>query len=168
MSYYSRKNNYLEDASLEVFLEKCRIVIIKELCVDALISIKPEYVAKIVAGEKTFEFRKRIFKQNVNKVFIYSSAPEKKIVGYFKWRGALCGTPDEVWKKTFKNAGVNITRYNEYFKNRSIAYAIDLSSLYLFDEGISLEMYDGFRPPQSYCYFKNKDQIVYEKLCGMV
>ena len=45
------------------------------------LSIKPEYVAEIKAGRKRFEYRKAIFKQKVEKVYIYGSAPVSKVVG---------------------------------------------------------------------------------------
>ena len=35
---------------------------------NAILSIKPEYVAEIKAGRKRFEFRKAIFKEPVGKV----------------------------------------------------------------------------------------------------
>ena len=37
---------------------------------NLLISIKPEFVNKILANEKLYEFRKSIFKQKVDKIFI--------------------------------------------------------------------------------------------------
>ena len=45
---------------------------------NLLISIKPEFVNKILANEKLYEFRKSIFKQKVDKIFIYSTYPVKK------------------------------------------------------------------------------------------
>ncbi|MDR3223832.1 MAG: hypothetical protein LBT66_08920 [Methanobrevibacter sp.] len=51
---------------------------------NVLISIKPNYVEKIVSKEKTYELRRTIFKKEVKKAFIYSTYPEKKIIGYFR------------------------------------------------------------------------------------
>ena len=48
---------------------------------NAILSIKPEYVAEIKAGRKRFEFRKAIFKEPVGKVYIYASAPVSMVVG---------------------------------------------------------------------------------------
>ncbi|HET6989695.1 MAG TPA: ASCH domain-containing protein, partial [Bacteroidia bacterium] len=50
---------------------------------NVLLSIKPKYAKAIIDGKKKVEFRKLPFKLNVNKVYIYSSAPEQKIIGYF-------------------------------------------------------------------------------------
>ena len=51
---------------------------------NVILSIKPEYVAEIKAGRKCFEFRKTIFKEKVEKVYIYASSPVSKVVGEFQ------------------------------------------------------------------------------------
>jgi type I restriction enzyme S subunit len=50
-----------------------------------LLSIKPQYVDEIVKGNKKYEFRKKIFKKKdeVQEIYIYSTSPVKKIIGYF-------------------------------------------------------------------------------------
>ena len=136
--------------------------------VDALISIRPEYVARIVNREKIYEFRKRTFKKSVGRVFIYSSAPEKKIVGYFDWDGAIVGAVDSVWEQTRKYAGIDKNAYKAYFGNAECAYAIKLNLLHLFEEPVDPWRFQGFRPPQSYCYFGGRDRELYEKLCNLV
>ncbi len=52
---------------------------------NVLLSIKPKYVNEIINGNKRYEFRKVIFRnRNVTTVYIYSSSPEKQIVGSFE------------------------------------------------------------------------------------
>ena len=46
-----------------------------------LMSIKPEYVNKIFDGTKRYEYRKKLCKQRIDKIIVYSSSPIKKIVG---------------------------------------------------------------------------------------
>jgi len=47
-----------------------------------LLSIKPKFADRIMAGSKKFEFRKVIFRQPaIDEIVIYSSSPVKKIVG---------------------------------------------------------------------------------------
>ena len=48
-----------------------------------LLSIKPEYASAIANGIKKVEFRKRIFSETVERAFVYSSSPVKKIIGSF-------------------------------------------------------------------------------------
>ena len=58
---------------------------IPEESTDVILSIKPKYVQSILSGEKQYEFRKAIFKnRTIDRVFIYSSAPVKRIVALFE------------------------------------------------------------------------------------
>ena len=47
-------------------------------------------------GRKRFEYRKAVFKQPVEKVLIYASAPVSKIVGEFEIADVVSGEPAEV------------------------------------------------------------------------
>jgi predicted transcriptional regulator len=65
-----------------------------------LLSINPQFVEKIINGEKKFEYRKRIFKRKVDTVIIYSTMPEGKIIGEFKVNRILKERPCELWSIT--------------------------------------------------------------------
>ena len=57
-----------------------------------LLSINPPYVDKIFNGEKKFEYRRAIFKDNsVDTIVIYSTSPIKKVVGEFKVKAEIGG-----------------------------------------------------------------------------
>ena len=45
-----------------------------------LLSIKPEYVNKIVAGKKKYEFRKFHCREDVDTIVIYATAPVKQVI----------------------------------------------------------------------------------------
>lgn len=45
-----------------------------------LLSIKPEYVYKILEGTKKYEFRKRIARKNSSYLLVYCTSPIKKVV----------------------------------------------------------------------------------------
>ena len=40
-----------------------------------ILSIKPQYCEEIFAGEKRFEYRRKIFKQSVDSVLVYATSP---------------------------------------------------------------------------------------------
>jgi len=125
------------------------------LAMDIIISIKPKYVRKIVLKEKKYEFRKVIFTKQPARIIIYSSAPEKIIVGHVKYNGYLFGRPEDVWSKTHHAAGISFKEFSSYFNNRSIAYAIDLKELEVYETPINPYSLDiNFRPPQSFMYYK--------------
>ena len=72
----------------------------------AMLSIRPEFVKKIMAGQKRFEFRKVLFRQPVSSVVVYATQPYGKVVGEFKIKNILRDNPEVVWKITQKSAGV--------------------------------------------------------------
>jgi len=135
---------------------------------DALVSIKPEFVRRILVGEKKYEYRKNIFKKDIQRIFVYSSSPEMRIVGYFDWAGTIFGNVNEVWEYTCDYAGIDANHYQKYFRNKEYAYALKIKKFIIFDEPINPWDYEGFKPPQSYCYTQNLKEELYEKLCSMV
>lgn len=115
------------------------------------LSIKPEYVAEIKAGRKRFEYRKAIFKQKVEKVYIYASAPVSKVVGEFEPVDVLQGKPDDIWEKTKKFSGITEDFFYEYFAGRDVAYAIVIQNLKMYDKPKELP----FHAPQSFRYIES-------------
>ena len=118
---------------------------------NLILSIKPEYVAEIVAGRKRFEFRKTIFKQKVEKVYIYSSAPVSEVVGEFLPVDILTGTPAEIWRQTKEYSGVTKQFYDEYFDGKTTAYAIVIQNLKMYETPKMLP----FHAPQSFRYIES-------------
>lgn len=120
-----------------------------------LLSIKPEFVDKIFAGTKKYEFRKSLFKNSeVRDVVIYASAPIKRVVGEFEIDGILSGDISEVWSITQKSAGITETFYKLYFQDRKIAHAIKIGRITKFKETKLLSDYNIKQAPQSFCYIK--------------
>lgn len=117
---------------------------------NAILSIKPEFVAEIAAGRKGFEFRKTIFKQRVEKVYIYASSPVSRIVGEFEPVDVVKGTPEEVWKQTKTRAGISRELFDAYYKGHETAYAIVIRNYVEYKEPKRLPK--GVTAPQSYCY----------------
>lgn len=124
---------------------------------NLLISIKPEFVGKILAYEKLYEFRKSIFKQNVEKVFIYSSYPVKKIVGCFEVGEIICESPIELWNSFSDVSGISEKDFFKYYEDSEEGFAIKIDNLQIFDEFIDMSQYEEFKAPQSFCYVENND-----------
>ena len=116
----------------------------------AILSIKPQYVEEIKKGRKRYEYRKSVFKQSVEKVYIYASAPVSRIIGEFEPVDILAGGTMEIWEKTKKCSGITEEFYREYYKGRSMAYAIEIKNLRIYE--FPLELPKGVHAPQSYCY----------------
>lgn len=119
-----------------------------------LLSIKPEYVEKIFNGEKKYEFRKVLFKnQEVEKVIVYSTMPVGKIVGEFEIDEVIKERPHKLWKITKKYSGVERSFYDAYYNGKEYAIAIKIKSTVLYDQPINpKEVFERFTAPQSFMY----------------
>jgi len=121
---------------------------------DVLLSIKPKYVKSIIEGEKRYEFRKAIFRnRSIHRVFIYSSAPVKRIVARFEISTILEDHPTAIWERVRDQAGIDEMEFFTYFAGRERGYAIGIGNLQEFDTPVNpREGNPGFVAPQSYCY----------------
>ena len=78
-----------------------------------LLSIKPEYSKNIFNGTKKYEFRKKLAKKSIDKIIVYSSSPEKQVIGEVKVLGTLSLNPSLLWETTKKEAGISRIKYGE-------------------------------------------------------
>jgi type I restriction enzyme S subunit len=124
---------------------------------NVLISIKPKYVEKIISKEKTFELRRSIFKKKVNKVIIYSTSPEKKIVGYFKSNDIIKNKPENIWKELSDKLGVDEKDFFDYFENKDEGFALRIEDLEVFKSPIETDKLENFKAPQSFKYLNEEE-----------
>lgn len=129
----------------------------KDTLTDVILSIKPIYANAILEGVKTVEFRKRIFKKNVDKIFIYSSSPTKMIVGYFNFSNIVEDTPENLWKTFQKVGGINRDDFFEYYKETEKGFGIVIKEVVKFEvEKDPIEFIENFTAPQSYVYLERE------------
>lgn len=119
-----------------------------------LLSIKPQFAEKIFSGEKRFEFRKAAFKDtSVTTVVLYVTRPVALIWGEFDLIGIESGSPDSVWDRTWRFAGISRDFYDAYYQGRSEAVALAIGDVRRFERDILPEtIIPKFSPPQSYMY----------------
>jgi len=123
---------------------------------DVLLSIKPKYVEEIIRGNKKYEFRKIIFKEDATRVFIYSSSPVKRIVGVFFIGEITRDTPQNLWAEFRDLSGIDEQEFFNYFTGKDEGYAIEIDDLKILDYPIDpKEHLSDFTPPQSFCYAPN-------------
>lgn len=122
-----------------------------------LLSIKPEFVNRIITGEKQFEYRKRVFKEDVDTVVVYSTKPVGKIIGEFTIDEIISDSPEKLWDKTKNYSGISKDSFMEYFTNKEKAFAFKIKDFIKYDEPINPKMLiENFVPPQSYMYLDDK------------
>jgi len=120
---------------------------------NILLSLKPKYAEAILSGKKRYEFRRAIFKQpSVKKAYIYSTAPIGKIVGSFTIDKVLVDSPQRIWQKCKKYAGITVEAFFAYYHGCEKAFAIKIRKVERFIPINPYSRIKNFRPPQSFCY----------------
>ena len=129
----------------------------KDTLTNVILSIKPIYAQAIIAGTKKVEFRKKIFKRRVEKIFIYSSMPKKKMIGYFTFSDIEEDTPFNLWTKFKEVGGISEKDFFEYYKNVEKGFSIKINEVVKFENEIVPEDFiEKFCAPQSYVYIEEK------------
>ena len=121
-----------------------------------LMSIKPEYVDKIFSGEKKYEYRKRLCKEKIDTIIVYSSSPIQKVVGELKIKQVLYDKKHVIWNKTNKYGGITKIKYDNYYENCGYVVAYEIEKAVLYNKPKDLKDYNLKAAPQSYVYIKNK------------
>jgi type I restriction enzyme S subunit len=132
---------------------------------NALLAIKPEFARKILSGEKSYEFRRTTFKDAtaVDFIYLYSSSPEKRIVGGFVSDRVVEGRPENLWELFGDTSGIeDRDRFMDYFDGTETGYAIQIDRAYEFDEPVDpKEVFDDFVPPVSFNYLgEDRSQVL--------
>jgi predicted transcriptional regulator len=124
-----------------------------------LLSIRPHFVDLIFAGTKTVELRRvkpRV--QAGDLVVVYASGATKGMVGAFEVVGVTAAAPSSIWRKYNGGSGLTKREFDSYFAEVSVGYAIRIGKFWKIQEPVPLKTLRkrraGFRPPQSYHYWK--------------
>ena len=117
-----------------------------------LLSVKPEYVYRILDKSKRYEFRHKLAKNNVDSIVIYATYPVMKVVGEVEVKGTITMSPTALWEKTKTYSGISREKYRQYFKNRKTASAYILGEIIQYDTPLSLESLGIKNAPQSFVY----------------
>lgn len=119
-----------------------------------IISINPEHVNNIINGTKKYEYRTKAAKKDVNKLIIYETTPIKKVVAEAEIVEVLALDPKALWEKTREYSGITKNFFDEYFKDRKVAYAYKLGKIKVYDEPKALTEFGLRVAPQSFAYAK--------------
>ncbi len=119
-----------------------------------LISINPEHVQNILTEIKKYEYRTRVAKSDIDSIIVYSTFPTKKVVAEVKIDEILRSTPEELWLLTYNQSGITKEYFDQYFKNRKVAYAYKLGEITVFDKPKELSDFGVTHAPQSYVYIR--------------
>lgn len=120
-----------------------------------LLSIKSKSVEKIFSGEKRVEFRKTGFSREIKHAVIYSTAPVKKIVGYFEVDFIYGDSPLNIWITHSRESGIDEEAYYKYYKGAKRHIVIGIKNPARI-EPVELSVLGMRKPPQTFCYLSDK------------
>lgn len=126
---------------------------------DVVLSIKPQYSSKILSGEKTVELRRRfpIKVPSGTLAFIYSTTPEKALVGCAEIASVTKERVSTMWRNLKGEACISKRDFDEYFIGQDFGFALRFSRVKPFKSAINLnalrDRFD-FEAPQSFLYAK--------------
>lgn len=119
---------------------------------NIILSIRPRYVKEIFEGRKQFEFRKKLCTEEIEKIYIYETAPVSAVVGEVEMKEKLTMPKDELWKVVEKSSGISREEFDNYFDGYAYASAYALGRATVFEKSKSLAEFGVGAAPQSFVY----------------
>lgn len=119
---------------------------------NIILPILPIYAEKILNGEKTYEYRKRLCVKDIKRIYLYATTPIKKIVGEVEVLEKIHIDKDKLWEQTKNESGISYDVFMMYFRDYDMASAYRLGKAKKYKEGIDLQEIGILYHPQSYIY----------------
>lgn len=119
---------------------------------NIILPMKPIFTEKILSGEKKYEYRKRLCKKEVNKIYIYATAPVKMIIGEAEVVDKMSMDKEKLWKETKKYAGITKNFYDKYFEHQDFACAYKIGEARQYRFPVALDSIGIEYVPQSFIY----------------
>lgn len=123
-----------------------------------MLSIRPEFAASILRGDKKFEFRRTCFSRKVDVIVVYVTAPVARVVGEFDVRQVVSASLDVLWSLTADQAGISREVFLSYFQGKQIGHAIEIGDFREYREPYCPMAVLRKRPPQSFVYLAGDDE----------
>lgn len=132
---------------------------------DALISIKPEFVDKIVNGQKTVEIRTRKVQLDKNsKLWIYTTLPKGSVQVLTYVKHVDFGHPTTIWSKYGSSIGISRKTFDQYVNGSKSISAIVTEGTCKLPYEISLQnirsIVPDFQPPQFIKRMDDEDPVL--------
>lgn len=124
-----------------------------------ILSIKPKYSQMILDGTKTVEFR-RVFNKDsqFSIVYLYESLPTKMVVGQFELIGINTNYPECAYDYFGDKSGISLEEFNKYSEGKELIYSLQIKNVIRYDTQKPLSDFGLTRPPQNYCFVKEREK----------
>lgn len=135
-----------------------------------LLSVRPRFARALLAGTKTVEVRRRFPRAEAGTtVVIYSSSPEKAVLGTMRV-GRVSQIPaSDIWIQHSDSIGIDKAELDAYLEGASVTSTIELLDPQTWPRPVSLEQLRGLvgvEPAQSYRYLDPRQLSALLALAG--
>lgn len=130
---------------------------------SVLISIHPQYVGKILSGEKRWEFRRNWPTNDIETMLIYSTLPTKRITALVEIGKVVRASKSRLWDlANSQGGGISRRGLFAYLDGKEQACGLELKRCIGFGDGIEpRELFgNNFRAPQSFRYLKDDEMTL--------
>lgn len=122
-----------------------------------LVSIKPEYVERILAGEKTVELRRRSPQRVADggTMLIYETTPRRAIVASCEVVAVETLPLSTLWRRYRDVSGISRQAFNEYYDGCETGVVLKLGEVRSAKRQLGLDRMRStyeLTPPQSFAY----------------
>jgi predicted transcriptional regulator len=120
------------------------------------LSIKPHFARAILEGRKTVEVRRKFPSVPAGTVVVlYSSSPEKAVLGTVRLRQATRVDPSQVWARYANHIDIAQNALEIYLKGAGTSTVLEVEDPEPWDQPVTLRELRrilGVEPPQSFRY----------------
>ena len=126
-----------------------------------LLAVRPEYASLIYSGRKTIELRRVAPSRKIGRVFIYETAPQGRVTGWFDVARIEVVSPATAWKRFSARIAVTFDRFRAYLNGAKAAVLIHVGrARRLGRASPRRRMRTTARPPQSFVYLSPRQARV--------
>jgi predicted transcriptional regulator len=120
---------------------------------NILISVRPQFMFQLLAGNKTVELRRRCVRVSPGtRVWIYGTLPVGRVVGLGEVESVEIKSPTTIWKRFGQQSGITRQGFFQYFDGTSLGCAIVFSKVVPLGRELGLaelrNQLGDFTPPQ--------------------
>lgn len=121
-----------------------------------LLSVKPRYARAILAGRKTIEVRRRFPEVPAGTVVVlYSSSPERAIIGTVRLKQTIRVDPGKVWELYANKIDIEKRALVAYLDGATVSTLLEIEDPETWIRPVTLSALRetlGVEPPQSFRY----------------
>ncbi len=78
-------------------------------------SVHPRFAEAIMDGRKKVEFRKRRLADDVTVVWVYATAPVRRVIGYFEVDSIHTANPADLWRRFAHVGCIERADFDRYY-----------------------------------------------------